>query len=198
MAFIDCLQRKNSELFVVEGKNAANALKQVRDPKTQAIYSLQGKIPNADRKTQANLLANPVISTLILALGGVEKCGFLIEKMRFERVIILCDADADGLHAMALLVRLFYSQMGFLIQQGCIFIGSAPLYGLFSAAQSDQPRVAFSQIHRDQVLAELHKGGIESVDIRYYKGIASLNAEMLARECVNPATRTIRQLTLSD
>ncbi len=198
MELIDCQRQQNTELFLVEGKNAANALRRVRDRQSQAIFPLQGKVPNADQKTSEQLLANPVISALLLTLGGDPlSASFAIKKVRYSRVIILCDADADGVHARALLVRLFFVHFKDLVSSGGVFIVDAPLYGLYSDTLSG-PEVAYSRTHRDRLLTMYKRGGVETIDTRYFKGLASLQPEMLARVCVDASTRTIRQLTLSD
>jgi len=193
---IDCLTHQDSELFVVEGTHAANAITRVRHKQHQAVLRLQGKLPNAKKKSLRSLLQNKQVASLISSLGGSS---FDDLNNPFSRIILLCDADHDGAHARALLILLFYQHMRELISAGRLYSGFAPLY-LIKAPDIDAVP-AYSEEHRDSVVQKLsadHEIDRAELTIDRFKGLASMPAEDLHQYCVSEESRTIKQLSESD
>ena len=193
---IDCHTPKNGELFLVEGTHAANAMKRVRRREHQAILRLQGKVPNATKKSLSSLIENKQVANLINALGGST---FEDLSSPFARIILLCDADHDGAHARALLVLLFYQHMRDLISAVRLFAGLAPLYLIKAPDVEALP--AYSEQHRDSVIQQLtadHEIDRAELTIDRFKGLASMPAEDLHRYCVSEKSRAIKQLSIAD
>lgn len=194
---IDCREHSDCELFIVEGKNAAYALKRVRSSRNQAILALQGKLPNAARaKSKERLLQNLQIIDLLSALNH-DALGVQSDPMPFQKIIILTDPDADGVHARILVATFFYFHLRNVIEQGLLHVACAPLFCIRSDSL-EAPRYVFSEKSVKQEASRLTAAGINDQQITRYKGLASLDAESLASECVKPESRTISQLSLTD
>ena len=174
MALIDCSETSGTELFVVEGLSAANALSSVRDRRHQAVLPMQGKIPNANRISVEKLMQHPQVGELLQSIHPDGQMRAPTTQFRFERVILLGDPDVDGLHAGLLLVLFLSTQVPSLVEQGGLFIVRAPLYGFF---QNDECiAVAYTDRHATAVAEELtEKYSVQSTR-RRFKGIASLDA----------------------
>jgi len=173
MALIDCSEAFGSELFVVEGLSAANALSSVRDRLSQAVLPMQGKIPNANRTSLDKLLQHEQVGNLMHSLHPDGQVEAQLTQFRFERVILLSDPDADGLHAGLLLILFLSTQVPTLVEQGRLFMVRAPLYGFF---QNDEcVALAYTDKHATVVAREL----IETYTVQFtrhrFKGIASLD-----------------------
>lgn len=198
MMYIECSERVDSELFIVEGKHAANAVKRVRDARAQAILALQGKLPNAGRvKSQAKLLNNSQVSELLTVVGDNAAAGLAGSSLRYNKIILLTDPDADGLHARVLLVAFFYHQLRSVVEQGVIYMANAPLYCVRSSGLS-APKYIFSAKQYTDIVKQLEVAGINDADVTHFKGLASLNCDELARFCIAPQSRTISRLTVAD
>lgn len=192
----DCSRRtsEDTELFLVEGDSAGGSAKQGRDREKQAILPLRGKILNVVSATRDKIKANNEIQDLIQATGcGIGK-DFSLDKLRYERVIIMTDADVDGAHIAALLVTFFYTQMRGLIEQGHLYIAQPPLYRLVSGNLSEY---AQDDEHKDKLMETVFKGK-KKVDVSRFKGLGEMPAAQLKETTMNPKSRVLLRVTLPD
>jgi DNA gyrase subunit B len=192
----DCAEKDPTkcELFVVEGESAGGSAKTGRDRHFQAILPIQGKILNVEKARQDKMLAHEEIRALITAIGtGIDK-EFTFDKRRYDRVILMADADVDGAHIRTLLLTFLYRYMPQMIVRGKVFIAQPPLY-LIAAGKERQ--YAYSDDERDEVTKQLAKRGA-NYEVQRYKGLAEMNPEQLWETTMNPATRTLLQVELDE
>ena len=202
----DCQSRdpRECEVYLVEGDSAGGSAKTGRDRRIQAILPLRGKILNVERQKHnaAKVFQNQEIQTIIRALGaGVgnnkeEEGAFDASKLRYSKIIIMCDADIDGAHIRTLMLTFLWRFMRPAIEEGHVFIAQPPLYQLTKGRVS---RYVFSDEERDSVTLELQDGNPDAkIGIQRYKGLGEMNPEQLWETTMNPMTRTMLKVTVRD
>lgn len=180
-----------TELFIVEGDSAGGSAKQARNRKTQAILPIRGKILNVASATAEKIRANQEIADLMLAMGcGVRKdCD--PENLRYDRIIIMTDADVDGAHIATLLMTFFFQEMSAIVRKGHLFLAQPPLYKLTAGKESLYAR---DDAHRAELEATVFKG--KKVEVARFKGLGEMNPGQLRETTMNPATRSLIRITL--
>jgi topoisomerase-4 subunit B len=192
----DCSRGRadGTEIFLVEGDSAGGSAKQARNRETQAILPLRGKILNVASASTDKLKANQEIADLVQALGCGAGSQFDPDKLRYERVIIMTDADVDGAHIASLLMTLFYRLMPGLIESGHLYLAQPPLYRLTQGAVS---RYARDDAHKEELI-ETAFSGRGKIEISRFKGLGEMPPAQLKETTMNPATRTLLQVSVVD
>jgi len=199
----DCSEKDPAacEIYFVEGDSAGGTAKQGRDRHFQAIMPLRGKILNVEKAMQHKIFENEEIKNIYTALGvriGTEEDSkaLNLEKLRYHKIIIMCDADVDGSHIETLILTFFFRYMKELIENGYIYIATPPLYQVKKGTKSEY---AWNEDQRDRLISDLKGGGSESsVNVQRYKGLGEMNAEQLWETTMNPESRTLRQVTIEN
>ncbi|MEL6664366.1 MAG: toprim domain-containing protein, partial [Pseudomonadota bacterium] len=193
----DCANRgpEDTELFLVEGDSAGGSAKQARDRKTQAILPLRGKILNVASASDDKLMKNAELGDLSLALGSPLGRKFSLDDLRYEKIIIMTDADVDGAHIAALLITFFYKMTPGLIEGGRLYLAMPPLYRLYN--KKGKSVYAMDDEQKAALLESEFKAG-EKVEIGRFKGLGEMNPGQLKETTMDPTTRTLARVTLPD
>jgi len=183
--------REGTEIFLVEGDSAGGSAKQARARETQAILPLRGKILNVASATADKLRGNKELSDLLIALGCGHGRHYREEDLRYDKVVIMTDADVDGAHIAALLMTFFYREMPKLIENGHLYLAQPPLFRVSAGAES---YYAKDEADRDRIIAEHFKN--KKVEIGRFKGLGEMSAKQLKETTMDPETRVLEQVRI--
>jgi len=198
----DCSEKDAAqcEVFLVEGDSAGGTAKQGRDRRFQAILPLRGKILNVEKSMHHKVFESEEIKNIFTALGVTigtdeDSKALNLEKLRYHKIVIMCDADVDGAHIATLIMTLFFRYMKEIIEQGYLYIATPPLY-LIRKGKKEQ--YCWDEDQRQRLVQEWGDGSDKNLHIQRYKGLGEMNAEQLWNTTMNPEGRTLRQVTIEN
>jgi len=191
----DCISRKpeESEIYIVEGESAGGSSRQARDRHFQAVLPLRGKILNVEKARLDRILASKEVKSLVIALGTAIAEDFNLEKARYHRVIVMCDADSDGNHIKTLLLTLFYRYFKPLIRAGYLYIAQPPLYKI---QVGKKVSYTFTEDQKEKILKSLDKK--TKFSIQRYKGLGEMNPEELWETTMDPENRVLLKVNVEN
>ena len=199
---VDCRASatEGSELFIVEGDSALGTAKLARDSKFQALLPIRGKILNVQKASISDMLSNAECASIIQVVGGGSGRTFDLEQVRYEKIILMSDADVDGAHIRTLLLTLFFRYMRPLVEAGRVYAAVPPLHRVMvQNGRSKEPIYTYSQQELTDLLQRLDKQGKSYLQpIQRYKGLGEMDADQLAETTMQPQNRTLRRITASD
>jgi topoisomerase-4 subunit B len=187
-------QAEGTELFIVEGDSAGGSAKQARNRSNQAVLPLRGKILNVANAGRDKLVANQQLADLIQALGCGTRSQYTDSDLRYEKVVIMTDADVDGAHIASLLITFFYREMPELIRSGHLFLAVPPLYRL---SQGGKTLYARDDAHKDELLETVFKGK-SKVEIGRFKGLGEMLPAQLKETTMDPSKRTMLRVVVAE
>lgn len=183
-----------SELLIVEGDSAADSVQAVRNAQWQAVLAMQGKPMNTLRASRSRVAKSPPIQRLIQSIGCGWDDACDPDQARYDRLIILCDPDIDGVHTRSLLLLFFHTWMRPVLEAGMVFTARPPLWRITSS-QLDAPLYALSDTHFKKIDEELQDQGIHGRSLERFRGLGNMIPEVLFDHCLNPETRTLVRLS---
>ncbi len=191
----DCTSRdpEESEIFIVEGESAGGSSRQARSRRNQAILPLRGKILNVERVRIDKMLSSEEVKNLIVALGTAIADDFNIEKLRYHRIILMCDADSDGNHINALLMTLFFRHFRQIIDRGYLYLAQPPLYKI---QIGKEVKYVYNDQDKEKILKDLKDN--TKYSIQRYKGLGEMNPEQLWETTMDPERRILLRVTIDD
>ncbi len=188
--------KHRAELFIVEGESAGGSAKLARDREFQAVLPLKGKIINVEKNTMLKVLKNEEIKTLIASIGTGIGENFDLSKLRYNKIIVMTDADVDGAHIRTLVLTFFYRYLSQLIEEGKVYLALPPLYKI--RTNKGDVVYAYSDEEKEEIIKKFKEEGKSIVEVQRYKGLGEMDPEQLWETTMDPARRKLKQVSIED